>query len=98
MPSHISRAVKLWRENLKEVSDRAAAALADPDEYPNLFPDLEWALKVEEIFRSNRKNVLPASSYLTVMTCAIVVMYGPRSCLCDVRDTTYPRVSSPSTC
>jgi hypothetical protein len=24
-------------------------ALADPEEYPNLFPDLEWALKVGAI-------------------------------------------------
>jgi coatomer subunit beta' len=63
LPSQISRAVKLWREDLKQVSDRAAAALADPKEYPNLFPDLDWALKVEEVFKHNRNKTVPASEY-----------------------------------
>lgn len=63
LPSHISQAVKLWREDLKQVSERAAAALADPLEYPNLFPDLDWALKVEHVFKENRGKLVPASSY-----------------------------------
>ena len=65
LPSQISRAVRLWREDLRQVSDRAAAALADPAEYPNLFPDLDWALKVEEVFKCNRNKVVPAMEYLT---------------------------------
>lgn len=63
LPSHISQAIKLWREDLKQVSERAAAALADPLEYPNLFPDLDWALKVEHVFKENRGKLVPASSY-----------------------------------
>jgi coatomer subunit beta' len=65
LPSHISRSVSLWREDLKQVSERAAAALADPAEYPNLFPDIDWALKVEDVFKQNRSKVVPASEYPT---------------------------------
>mmetsp|Transcript_30894 Transcript_30894/g.95593 ORF Transcript_30894/g.95593 Transcript_30894/m.95593 type:complete len:598 (+) Transcript_30894:1151-2944(+) len=63
LPSHISSAVALWRKDLKQVSERAAAALADPSEYPNLFPDLDCALKVEEIFKQNRGKLVSASAY-----------------------------------
>ena len=48
-PSQVSPTLALWRENLKQVSERAASALADPAEYPNLFPDLDAALRVEEL-------------------------------------------------
>lgn len=65
LPSQISRAVKIWREDLKQVSDRAAAGLADPEEYPNLFPDLEWALKVERVFKLNRHKTVLASEFTT---------------------------------
>lgn len=63
-PSQISRAVSLWRLDLKQISDRAAASLADPAEYPNLFPDLDWALKVEEVFKRNRTKPVPAAEYI----------------------------------
>ena len=36
----------MWKADLERQNPKAAEALADPDEYPNLFPDLEWALKV----------------------------------------------------
>lgn len=46
-PSNISGTLAAWKENLKQVSTKAADALADPSEYPELFPDLELAVKVE---------------------------------------------------
>lgn len=52
MPSKVSEIVKLWREDLKSVSVKAAESLADPDEYPNLFSDLEFALKAEKYLAS----------------------------------------------
>lgn len=64
LPSKISPAVALWREDLRRVSERAAASLADPAEYPNLFPDLDWALKVEEVSKRNGGKLVPASEYL----------------------------------
>jgi coatomer subunit beta' len=46
MPSMVSSVLQLWKSDLKLVNEKAAEALADPEKYPNLFPDLEWALKV----------------------------------------------------
>jgi len=63
LPSHIPRILKLWKEDLKTVNEKAAEALADPEKYPNLFPDLETALKVEQIYLSNRNTPVPAYSY-----------------------------------
>ena len=48
LPSKISEVTKVWKADLERQNPKAAEALADPDEYPNLFPDLEWALKVRE--------------------------------------------------
>ena len=36
----------LWKADLKQINEKAAEALADPAKYPNLFPDLDLALKV----------------------------------------------------
>lgn len=62
MPSKISEIVQLWREDLKTVSVKAAESLADPDEYPNLFSEREFALKAEKYLAA--RGTLPASQYL----------------------------------
>jgi len=50
MPSEVTRIVQLWRADLsKKVSSKAAEALADPMDYPNLFPDIQDALEVEKV-------------------------------------------------
>jgi coatomer subunit beta' len=46
LPSQISRVLALWKSDLKQINEKAAEALADPAKYPNLFPDMDWALKV----------------------------------------------------
>jgi coatomer subunit beta' len=51
LPSHVPRLVDLWKTDLARVNTRAAESLADPISYPNLFPDVEWALKAEELTR-----------------------------------------------
>jgi coatomer subunit beta' len=51
-PSRISGVLQLWKENLKQVSSKAAEALADPKEYEELFPDLEAAVKIESWLKS----------------------------------------------
>lgn len=38
--------LEMWKTDLKQINEKAAEALADPVKYPNLFPDLEWALQV----------------------------------------------------
>jgi len=63
MPTQISRVLDLWKADLKQINEKAAEALADPAKYPNLFPDLEWALKVETLFLGARNRFVPASSY-----------------------------------
>ncbi|CAE7741836.1 COPB2, partial [Symbiodinium microadriaticum] len=57
--------LELWKMDLRTINEKAADALADPEKYPNLFPDLQWALKVEDMFKSARNNFVSASSYLT---------------------------------
>eukprot|EP01122_Echinamoeba_exundans_P011795 TRINITY_DN4813_c0_g5_i1.p2 TRINITY_DN4813_c0_g5~~TRINITY_DN4813_c0_g5_i1.p2 ORF type:complete len:884 (-),score=236.38 TRINITY_DN4813_c0_g5_i1:21-2672(-) len=46
-PSRIPDVVALWRKELAKSSPRLAEALADPAQYPNLFPDLAVALDIE---------------------------------------------------
>ncbi|CAN0366398.1 unnamed protein product, partial [Hapterophycus canaliculatus] len=45
LPSAMGRLVALWKKDLATVSAKASQALADPVEYPNMFDDLDWALK-----------------------------------------------------
>ncbi|KAJ3079466.1 Coatomer subunit beta' [Rhizoclosmatium hyalinum] len=62
LPSHMSRVVALWKESLlKSNKKKIAESLADPAQYANLFPDLEYGLFLEH-FRSNKK-VIPATDY-----------------------------------
>jgi len=61
LPSHISRIVKLWKQDLKSVNEKAAESLADPMEYENLFPDIALALKAEKHFMHDKMK--PAISF-----------------------------------
>ena len=78
MPSRIEETLALWKKDLATVNEKAAEALADPTKYPNLFPDLDVALKVEQMFLAGRDRFVPATSYstakaeLTLDLCAIV--------------------------
>ena len=65
VPSHISAILALWKENVRQVSVTAADALADPSEYSDRFPDLEWAVKVEQWREQNegRGQLLDARVY-----------------------------------
>eukprot|EP00897_Mesotaenium_endlicherianum_P002794 jgi/Mesen1/2542/ME000161S01590 len=64
VPSRVSDVVELWRNDLKKINLKAAESLADPAEYPNLFPNWQLALKAEEHVRQQRKEVYPAAQYL----------------------------------
>ena len=46
-PSKVSAALAAWKRGLEKVNPRAAEALADPGEYPNLFPGWAEALAAE---------------------------------------------------
>lgn len=63
-PSLISKVLELWRVDLSKVSTRAASSLADPAEYPDVFPDLDLALQVESYIQdSHNKQSIPAFAY-----------------------------------
>ncbi|ETE71205.1 Coatomer subunit beta' [Ophiophagus hannah] len=55
--------VKLWRENLSKINQKAAESLADPTEYENLFPGLKEAFVAEEYIKNSQTISRPASEY-----------------------------------
>ncbi|KAM4566870.1 coatomer subunit beta'-like [Odontesthes bonariensis] len=63
MPSHVSRVVKLWKESLSKVNQKAADALADPSHYSNLFPGLQQAVLAEQYLKETHVRVRPAAEY-----------------------------------
>ena len=55
---------QVWKKDLQQQNPKAAESLADPDEYPNLFPDLQLALKAEELSARRRQGLkLAAEQY-----------------------------------
>lgn len=59
----VIRVVKLWRENLSKINQKAAESLADPTEYENLFPGLKEAFVVEEYVKQTHSDLRPAREY-----------------------------------
>lgn len=56
--------VKLWRESLAKVNQKAAESLADPTEYENLFPGLKEAFVAEQYLRETcLGKCRPATDY-----------------------------------
>jgi len=62
-PSKMSEMVAAWKESLKAVNPKAADAIADPLDYPNLFDGLEHAMKAEEWLQGHQLQQAPASIY-----------------------------------
>ncbi|XP_031563189.1 coatomer subunit beta'-like [Actinia tenebrosa] len=65
-PSHVSRIVKLWKEDLEKVNKKAAESLADPSEYENLFPEFQEAVMAEKFLKQERMSLKPAMQYKNV--------------------------------
>lgn len=60
----VYRVVKLWRESLSKVNQKAAESLADPTEYENLFPGLREAFVAEHYLRETcLGQTRPATDY-----------------------------------
>jgi coatomer subunit beta' len=51
LPNKVSEIVSLWRNDLKKVNQKATEALADPEEYLNLFEDWHLGLDAEDKLR-----------------------------------------------
>jgi hypothetical protein len=56
LPSQISNILGVWKKNLQTVSEKAAEALADPADYPDLFPDLEFGVQAEQFLAKQREG------------------------------------------
>jgi len=66
-PSEVSRVIKMWKADLGSVNQAVAKALADPEEYPDLFPGFGDSKKLQEILEKTRKKGLPkAKDYESV--------------------------------
>uniref|UniRef100_A0A4W6F759 Coatomer subunit beta' n=1 Tax=Lates calcarifer TaxID=8187 RepID=A0A4W6F759_LATCA len=80
LPSQVSRVVKLWRENLAKVNQKAAESLADPTEYENLFPGLKEAFAAEYYLRETCLGTSrPAKDYpLVTVSCLTLKTYSSK--------------------
>lgn len=67
-PSRTSEILKLWKAELALTNPKAAAALADPSEYPNLFDGLESSLRAEVYTRSLNLTMQSAATYTSIMS------------------------------
>jgi hypothetical protein len=68
LPSEVSNIVALWRDDLKKINQTAAESLADPQEYPNLFPDWQSALETEAKLKESRGIFPPSKFYLNYIS------------------------------
>lgn len=66
MPSKMSSIVNLWRDELQKTNAKAAQALADPEQYENLFTNYQESLKAEKFLVKENATRLPASAYSTI--------------------------------
>ncbi|KAF9923673.1 hypothetical protein BGZ67_009714, partial [Mortierella alpina] len=64
LPSAVPRVLTLWKESLAAADrTKTAEALADPTEYEDMFPDLQYGLQAEEAIKASKVNPLAASAY-----------------------------------
>ncbi|KAG0087970.1 hypothetical protein BGZ93_010642 [Podila epicladia] len=64
LPSAVPRVVKLWCESLVAANrSKTAESLADPSEYEDMFPDLQYGLMAEEAVEANKSSTVPAIAY-----------------------------------
>lgn len=63
LPDQMSAVVKLWREQLSQINEKAGQSLADPSEYENLFPGLQEAIAAQQCIEKEIKTLLPAGAY-----------------------------------
>ena len=62
-PSRMSDVVRAWQSDLAKINPKAAESLANPDEFPNLFPDYEHAIAAEHMLASERAQRFPAMHF-----------------------------------
>eukprot|EP00443_Scrippsiella_acuminata_P048523 CAMPEP_0115188384 /NCGR_PEP_ID=MMETSP0270-20121206/10982_1 /TAXON_ID=71861 /ORGANISM="Scrippsiella trochoidea, Strain CCMP3099" /LENGTH=952 /DNA_ID=CAMNT_0002601563 /DNA_START=72 /DNA_END=2930 /DNA_ORIENTATION=- len=66
-PSGLSEVVQMWKTDLSQVNQAVADSLADPAQYPDLFPDFQLTLAAEKAFQTRTQRNPPlAGSYMEV--------------------------------
>jgi len=63
LPSMVPEMVEKWKKALETTSTKAAEAISNPIDYPNLFPDYDNAVRAEKYFEALRSHLKPASQY-----------------------------------
>lgn len=62
--SAVPRVLQLWKDSLVAAKrEKTAQALADPLEYEDMFPDLQYGLLAEQAVKAARETPVPATSY-----------------------------------
>eukprot|EP00775_Hariotina_reticulata_P003982 gene3982-4235_t len=74
LPSHMAEPVKDWKKDLASVNPKAADALADPQEYPNLFPGLQEAILQEASAAAAQASISrhPAAAYASLAATGVL--------------------------
>merc|ERR1712106_927179 len=67
LPSEVSRVVGMWKEQLGKVNEKAGQSLADPKEYPNLFPNFSQSIQAQDMLKKERVNIIPATDYSEIL-------------------------------
>lgn len=62
-PSRVSATLALWKEDLGKTNPKAAGRLASPEEYGNLFSEMEFTKGVEAQIRASNASAQPAAQY-----------------------------------
>lgn len=68
LPDQISRVVKMWKEKLTSINEKAGQSLADPENYENLFPGLQESIATQRFLEKESTKFLPASAAATTMS------------------------------
>ncbi len=63
LPSRVAAITQLWKAHLAKTNPRAAELIADPSQYPNLFPNLVESLDAEKFVAATHSKPRPAVEY-----------------------------------
>lgn len=61
LPNKVSHVLSLWKTELGKINEKAGQSLADPEQYENLFPGFQEALKTQQFIADREPELLPAS-------------------------------------
>lgn len=60
LPNKVSYVLSLWKTELGKINEKAGQSLADPEQYENLFPGFQDALKTQQFLALREPDLLPA--------------------------------------